>query len=282
MGWDVKEEMVDLLADYFDSDPEIADAAKRKLQSVAVLQHCSLRDMTLFEFFARFRVDGMRLIPLADVLAAAAFSEVEFPSQDDLPAARPEDVDNPEWNHSHWRKCVGGVDRLECLRKHIAEVATVWGAECVLWHELRRHEASLARVVEPVPTLGMVADDDVNFFDQHPPCDEPDDDAVSDKPASVIPPASPAEQAGIAAVLANPKSAAPVADSAPRKDAQGRPLASEATIAELYACAERLGINKVAAQELACKQFKLRAIDELAESLARKVIDKMKAQAAAA
>ena len=301
MGWDINESLVaELLA-------EEVGGVQTRMQAVAVLQHCSLRDMTLFEFFAKWQVDGMRLIPAQlppgvevsfdpSPPAAAAFSEGEFPAQSsgaDVVGCSGLPTEMPVWKHDKWLACVRGADRLEELRKHIAEVIAsgegryqAWSGSVDYLVNLQDKEAKLARVVEPVLTLGMVADDDEDndesFFDQHEPCDDldqPDDDDVN-VPAPVITPPSSAEQADIAAVLANPKAAA--AADVPRKDGQGRVLASDATLAELYACGERLGINKVAAQELACKQFKLRSIDDLPEVLAQKVIAKMKAQAAAA
>jgi len=293
MGWDVNESMVKELV-----DSGFGGVKMTRLQALAVFQHCSLRDMTLFEFFAQYTLEGMTLIPLASVPAAAAFAEGEFPLENDQPVLRPESrasEEAPEWKHGQWREIVSSAGRLECLRKHIAEVAgntecryQDWSGGVEYFVHLQDQERKLARVVEPVPTLGMVADDDADLVE--PESGPESDSELADQPAEeyesepvlVIPPPSSAEQADIAAVLANPKAAAPVVDSSLRKDAQGRALASDATLAELYACGERLGMNRVAVQELACTKFGLRAVDDLPELFARKVIANMKAKAAAA
>lgn len=253
MEWDVKEEMVDLLAGHFAPDAEFdTEINAARLRAVAVLQYCSLRDMSLFEFFGKFEVQGLRLIP------------VRFPSGVEVTFNDP-----PAWQYLEWKMSPNSATRLECLRMHIREVKAwgegrEWSGRVDYLVELEQKEAKLARIVEPVPTLGMVADD-----------------VAVNEPAPTLAPPSVAEQADIAAVLADPKTAAPVVDASPRKDAQGRALLSEVTLAELYECGQRIGINRIAVQELACEKLKLRTIDDLSEAAAVILIRKMKAQAAA-
>ena len=193
------------------------------------------------------------------------------------------------------------MNRLEKLRLHINEVgdfaARGFKVSDAYSDQLKNMERSLARVVEPVPTLGMVADDEVEAEvdeptaetldhieselegvaaqprEEHIDFSQPDESSES---LPVIAPASKAEQDDIAAVLANPKGAKPVESSEPRKDSAGRVLASDSRLEEIYSLAEKLGMNKVQAQEFICEKNKLRKVDELPEAIAAKIVDKMR------
>jgi hypothetical protein len=204
------------------------------------------------------------------------------------------------YRHSDWRSETLSARRLEKLRLHMAEVqpfAEQYSISAAYLQQLKGMESSLARVVEPVPTLGMVADDYVEAEVDEPTAETMDDieselEGVAAKPREehidfsqtdessealpVIAPASKAEQDDIAAVLANPKAAKPVESAEPRKDSAGRVLASNSRLEEIYSLAEKLGMNRVQAQEFICEKNKLRKVDELPEAIAAKIVDKMR------
>jgi hypothetical protein len=274
MEWNVSSTMVEALL------AENVPGIDSKLKALLVFQHCSVHNLSLFDFLSRFRVDGLRVVPI-----------------EGLPVSRPspalvEDLleDVPQYRHSNWRDEPLSVDRLEKLRVHLQEVTEfaaagfVGSAEYV--QQLKASESQLARVVEPVPTLGMVADDAPTVGDEEPELSsevesDPEPAAeASSEPLPVFAPSSEAEQAEIAAVLANPKAAQPVA-AEPRKDAAGRLLVSDARLEEIYAEAERLGMNRVQAQGFLCEKNNVRRVEDLSEVVAEKILKKMKARSAA-
>jgi len=304
MNWNVSSEMVDDLL------KAGVTGLTTRLQAMLVFQHCTVRNLSLFDFFAKWKIEGLRLVPAVDppalpeaavsLPAAAAFVEEEFP---DERTHRKEStaVDLAKCRYAGWREETLSAVRLEKLRLHINEVSDliVDGVEDNVDYvaKLMEYEKSLARVVEPVPTLGMVADDEVEADADEPtaetmddieselegvaaqPREEHIDFSQPDEPSESLPviaPASKAEQDDIAAVLANPKGAKPVESSEPRKDSAGRVLASDSRLEEIYSLAEKLGMNKVQAQEFICEKNKLRKVDELPESIAVKIVDKMK------
>ena len=290
MNWNVSVEMVDDLL------KAGVPGLTTRLQAMLVFQHCTVHNLSLFDFFAKWKIEGLRLVP-----AAAAFVEDEFPDERFVASgAAHEGLSEMSYVHSDWRSETLSARRLEKLRLHMAEVkplAEQYPISANYFEQLKRMESSLSRVVEPVPTLGMVADDEVEAEVDEPTAETLDDieselEGVAAQPRTehvdfsqpdepseslpVIAPASKAEQDDIADVLANPKGAKPVESSEPRKDSAGRVLASDSRLEEIYSLAEKLGMNKVQAQEFICEKNKLRKVDELPEAIAAKIVDKMK------
>ena len=306
MNWNVSSEMVDDLL------KAGVSGLTTRLQAMLVFQHCTVHNLSLFDFFAKWKIEGLRLVPAVDppassvasasLPAAAAFVEEEFPDERCFAseANAQEGSSEISYVHSDWRSETLSARRLEKLRLHMAEVkplAEQYPISANYFEQLKNMESSLARVVEPVPTLGMVADDEVEAEVDEPtaetlddieseleglaaqPREEHIDFSQPDEPSESLPviaPASKAEQDDIAAVLANPKGAKPVESSDPRKDSAGRVLASDSRLEEIYSLAEKLGMNKVQAQEFICEKNKLRKVDELPEAIAAKIVDKMR------
>lgn len=297
MDWNISVEMVDELR------AAGVPGLTTRLQAMLVFQHCTVHSLSLFDFFAKWKIEGLRLVPAVDPPAStpSAFlndliEELAECDQQPVAAADPKS----DYEFSDWRAFTLSSDRLERLRKHIAEVqqfGMTLNSEIEYLNQLREFEKSLARVVEPVPTLGMVADDEVEAEVDGPTAETMDDieselEGVAAQPRGehidfsqpdetsealpVIAPASKAEQDDIAAVLANPKGAKPVESSEPRKDSAGRVLASDSRLEEIYSLAEKLGMNRVQAQEFICEKNKLRKVDELPEAIAAKIVDKMR------
>lgn len=314
MDWNVSREMVDeLLA-------AGVPGLTTRLQAMLVFQHCTVHSLSLFDFLAQWRIEGLRLVPAVDApaavaaepslpaAAAAAFVEEEFPDERTgmIAGSNEEMLAEMSYRHSDWRSETLSSRRLEKLRLHMAEVqplAEQYSVSAAYLQQLKGMESSLARVVEPVPTLGMIADDDLEAGVEEPraetlddieselegvsaqPREEHADFSQSDEPSEglpVIAPASKAEQDDIAAVLANPKAAKPVESSEPRKDSAGRVLVSESRLEEIYRLAEKLGMNRVQAQEFLCEKNKLRKVDDLPEAIAVKIVDKIKERISAA
>lgn len=311
MNWNVSREMVDeLLA-------AGVPGLKTKLQAMLVFQHCSVHSLSLLDFLAQWKIEGLRLVPALDpplavaaessLPAAAAFVEDEFPDERTgmIAGSNEEMLAEMSYRHGDWRSETLSARRLEKLRLHMAEVQPLAGQYSIsaaYFQQLKGMESSLARVVEPVPTLGMVADE-VEAEVEEPTAETLDDiesefEGVSaqpreehidfsqpDEPSEALPviaPASKAEQDDIAAVLANPKAAKPVESSEPRKDSAGRVLVSESRLEEIYKLAEKLGMNRVQAQEFLCEKNKLRKVDDLPEAIAVKIVDKIKERISAA
>jgi hypothetical protein len=305
MNWNVSVEMVDDLL------KAGVPGLTTRLQAMLVFQHCTVHNLSLFDFFAKWKIEGLRLVPAVDppalpeaaasLPAAAAFVEEEFPDERFVAsAAAQEGLSEMSYVHSDWRSETLSARRLEKLRLHMAEVkplAEQYPISANYFNTLKSMESSLARVVEPVPTLGMVADDDVEAELDEPTAETLDDieselEGVAAQPREehidfgqsdelseslpTIAPASKDEQDDIAAVLANPKGAKPVESSEPRKDSAGRVLASDSRLEEIYSLAEKLGMNRVQAQEFICEKNKLRKVDELPEAIAAKIVDKMR------
>jgi hypothetical protein len=324
MDWNVSREMVDeLLA-------AGVPGLTTRLQAMLVFQHCSVHSLSLFDFLAQWKIEGLRLVPAVDppksvqssllgdmidelgkmvagpeaavsLPAAAAFVEEEFPDErtGKIAGSNEEMLAEMSYRHSDWRAETLAARRLEKLRLHMAEVqplAEQYSVSAAYLQQLKGMESSLARVVEPVPTLGMVADE-VEAEVEEPtaetlddieselegvaaqPREEHVDFSQSDEPVESLPviaPASKAEQDDIAAVLANPKAAKPVESLEPRKDSAGRVLASNSRLEEIYTLAEKLGMNRVQAQEFICEKNKLRKVDDLPEAIAAKIVDKMR------
>jgi len=292
MDWNVSREMVDeLLA-------AGVPGLTTRLQAMLVFQHCTVHSLSLFDFLAQWKIEGLRLVPAVDppfavvaepsLPAAAAFIEEEFPEDRwVVPAENPEEkVAEMGYVHADWRSETLSARRLEKLRLHMAEVkplADQYPISANYFNTLKSMESSLARVVEPVPTLGMVADE-VEAEVEEPTAEtladiESELEGVAAEPSESLPviaPASKAEQDDIAAVLANPKAAKPVESAEPRKDSAGRVLASNSRLEEIYSLAEKLGMNRVQAQEFICEKNKLRKVDELPEAIAAKIVDKMR------
>jgi hypothetical protein len=296
MDWNVSREMVDeLLA-------AGVPGLTTRLQAMLVFQHCSVHSLSLFDFLAQWKIEGLRLVPAVDPPKSAPspflndlMDELGSDASGPVAAADPKS----DYEFSDWRAFTLSTDRLERLRKHIAEVqqfGMTLNSEIEYLNQLREFEKSLARVVEPVPTLGMVADE-VEAEVEEPtaetlddieselegvaaqPREEHVDFSQSDEPVESLPviaPASKAEQDDIAAVLANPKAAKPVESAEPRKDSAGRVLASNSRLEEIYTLAEKLGMNRVQAQEFICEKNKLRKVDDLPEAIAAKIVDKMR------
>jgi hypothetical protein len=303
MDWNVSREMVDeLLA-------AGVPGLTTRLQAMLVFQHCTVHSLSLFDFLAQWKIEGLRLVPAVDPPKSAPspflndlMNELDESAYDSVVVADPKS----DYEFSDWRTFTLSSDRLERLRKHIAEVqqfGMTLNSEIEYLNQLREFEKSLARVVEPVPTLGMIADDDPEAEVEEPtaetlddieselegvaaqPREEHVDFSQSDEPSEALPviaPASKAEQDDIAAVLANPKAAKPVESSEPRKDSAGRVLVSESRLEEIYKLAEKLGMNRVQAQEFLCEKNKLRKVDELPEAIAVKIVDKIKERISAA
>lgn len=277
-----------------------------RMEAIAVVHHCAMRSLSLFDFQRDFRVmDG------------------ELVDRDSTPVVPGVDMDDHEYQFADWREDVSAsaFERLERLRKHIAEVRL--SGNMVLLDSLISHERRLARIVEPIPTLGMVAydldseegaaefpevtadasvdsaevvpdavsdvagdgaadvsDDESDDVEEPDSAEQYEHDPLADTAEiPVVSPASQAEKDEIAAVLANPKSAASHAAPA-RVDKLGRELVSDATLAEIYAAGKRIGISEVAAQELVVAKFKIRQITDLTQSVALKVLKNMRDRAA--
>jgi hypothetical protein len=297
MDWNISSEMVDELR------AAGVPGLTTRLQAMLVFQHCTVHNLSLFDFFAKWKIEGLRLVPAVDSPASAPSAFLndlieDLAECDQQPVAGADPKSDYEF--SDWRTFTLSSDRLERLRKHIAEVqqfGMTLNSEIEYLNQLREFEKSLARVVEPVPTLGMVADDDVEAEVDEPtaetlddieselegvaaqPREEDIDFSQPDEPSESLPviaTASKAEQDDIAAVLANPKGAKHVESFEPRKDSAGRVLASDSRLEEIYSLAEKLGMNKVQAQEFICEKNKLRKVDELPEAVAAKIVEKMR------
>lgn len=267
MNWNVSQEIVNELLS------AQVPGVHTRLQAVAVLQHCSVNDISLFDFFGKYRVDGMMLLPKPTVLE----SPNDSPPADAVAASEAE-PSSVAWKYECWRDAVAAVDRLELLRKHIAEVRAVDAVvpdRDVRVQELEEMARKLARVVEPVPTLGMVSDDDQvddsdDSMDEYSadPMDEPHDQSSVD------------DAAEIAQVLSNPQAAGPVESPTARKDAQGRTLVTAEMLEEIFVAGSRIGITRDVLKEMACEKFKLRVIDDLPETVAKKFLQNMVSRAA--
>lgn len=288
MEWNVSDKIVNEL---LEAKPE---GVTTRLQALLVFQHCTVHNMSLFDFFAGWKVDGLRLVPKCDppksvpspflneLMEELGGDEQKFPAEPDPKS---------DYEYSDWRTFTLSADRLERLRKHIAEVqqfGMTLNSEIDYLNQLKGFESSLAAVVEPVPTLGMVSDDvEDDAADDSELVDEVEEVLEEFQPgqsAELVPalaPASAAEQSEIAAVLANPSAAHSVPEPV-RKDAAGRVLVTDAKLADLYAKAEKLSMNKVQVQEIVMRKFNLRSIDDLPDALASKFIENMQSKINAA
>jgi hypothetical protein len=271
LDWNVSREMVDQLL------AEEVGGVKNRLQALAVFQHCSLKDLSLFEFFQTYTVDGLQLVSVADRVLVADVSVVG------------ESV-RADWKFADWRDDPSKLIswRLERLRKHIAEVRI--GGDVQYLGSLLNFERQMARQCEPVPTLGLVADDPVD--DVAAGCDdveEPEADEESQQPeespqlvaepelSPVVDPLQ-AERDDIDAVFQNPKSAV-VAPELERKDSKGRVLVKESTLKAMYAAAKLIGFaNDIATQEMLCAKVGVSSVHDVTEAAAVKIIDAMKQQ----
>ena len=282
--WNVERELVEQLL-----QAGIA-GINSQLQAAMVFQHCAVHDLSLFDFLSQFRVEGFSLVRVA--AGTAPFDgcpALEHETEPPVRGAMRKPV-GVVWKYGAWRDETQSVNRLEMLRKHIAEVQRDDPSNSWLGH-LREQAAQLARVVEPVPTLGMVADDDIPQKEvplsaatgeaEHGESERPGDAAESGKPQCSG--GAEDQAADVAAVLANPRAAAPAVDADEiRKDSRGNVLVTRVQLEEIYRLGERLGMNRIQVQESACKRLKLRAIEDLPKLAAEKVIDQMRAKAGAA
>lgn len=280
MEWNVREDMVDELI-----AAGVAGIAT-KLQAMLVFQHCTVHSMSVFDFVEKFRVDGMRIVPAESGSAAAAAG----PGRSAM--RKPVGV---VWKYQGWRDEQLAVNRLEMLRKHIAEVQADDPGNSWLGH-LREQAAQLARVVEGQPTLGMVADD----------AEEVEPKAESGKPDELQPELNAAVEAeciesfdcangdhsdacpmashnsppeDIGALLQNPSAVQPAkAAEEIRKDARGRVLASSDQLSELYELGTKLGMSRSVVEDNVCKSLKVPKVDQAPRDLVSKVIEKMRAR----
>jgi hypothetical protein len=286
MNWNVEREMVDELV------AAGIPGVDSKLKAMAVFQHCAVHDLSLFDFLSTTSIVGFSLAAVPSLISggeghgeaalplslpsAAAFAEGEFPEPGtDFVESEPAAVC---WKFSDWRDDASQSShwRLERLRKHIAEVRLSPDHRELL-ESLISHERKLAKICEPVPTLGMVADDPVEGGDF---LNEDEDSGVSIQDSESQISNMKSEPDSIAAVLANPKSAT-VAPSTERKNSAGQVLVSDQTLANLYEAAKRIGFTEIAAQEAVCRKNSLRVIVDMTEAAALKFIENMKKRAAA-
>lgn len=289
--WNVSESVVKELM-----EARVAGITTR-LQALLVYQYCSVHDLSVLEFVRDWRLDGLQMVPVAGAGVQHSDPFDGCPALDDELTAENVDpvIASSLWKYSGWRNCPQAADRLEMLRKHIAEVeASKMVRPAASLYEMA---ARLARVVEGQPTLGMVADDSpANEISQ---CDEPlsaatgkaeqgemqadDTERESGQPGSVstVLDDDADERADIAAVLRDPASASsPAAPEQVRKDARGVVLANEATLDQLFQQGGRLGMNRVQVEESLCTKLKLRHIGDLSQADAEKILAKMKTRAA--
>jgi len=318
MDWNISEKMV---AELLEAQPL---GVKTRLQAMLVYQHCTVHGLSLFDFFAAWQVDGLRLLPkpaaenapspfLNEMMEARGAEEaVESRGADsvlraswqtlslnemmeELRTEKSREIGRADWvppngyyRFAAWRTLTLAADRLEMLRKHIAEAAAgplVTVSEKHYLEALHCYQQSLAAIVERVPTLGMVADDSEDDRESDTEADPGEaaeihpSESVESLP--VLTPTSAAEQSEIAAVLANPTAASAPSQSI-RYDQAGRVLVTDSRLAEMYLLAERLGINRVQVQEINCQRHKLRHIEDMPDAIAVKILEKMRAQVNAA
>ncbi len=287
MEWNVREDMVEELR-----SAGVAGITS-KLQAMLVFQHCSVHSMSVFDFVSRFRLDGLRIVPAAEAVAAAAVPSPEW--IDGLKLGGP--VVGPEarwsaagmaWKYARWREELLAADRLEMLRKHIAEVEQVVPDHAYSRH-LKGQAAMLARVVEPVPTLGMVADDEDSQRDaeplsaatgeaEHGVVDSGTDSKESGSPCcAAVAECAPKES--IAELLSNPSVAREEKPAEElRRDSRGRVLTNQVQLAELIELGGRLGMAKSVVEDSLCKNLKVPKADQAPRDLVAQVIAKMKAK----
>ena len=192
MDWNISEKMV---VELLEAQPL---GVKTRLQAMLVFQHCTVHGLSLFDFFAAWEVDGLRLLPKAAaenapssflnemMEALGAEDAVESGGADsvlraswqtlslnemmeELRTEKSREIGGADsvppkcgYRYAAWRTLTLAADRLEMLRKHLSEVnggQLVTVPEQQYLETLLRYEQSLAAVVERVPTLGMVADD---------------------------------------------------------------------------------------------------------------------------
>jgi hypothetical protein len=269
------------------------------LQARLVMQFCAVHEIGLLDFAAKWRIEGFTLVPIAGAGVQRSAPFDGCPALDD--ELTTENVDpviaSSVWKYSGWRNCPQAADRLEMLRKHIAEVeASKMVRPAASLYDMA---ARLARVVEGHPTLGMVADDaqEVDPDGELPSpavmeISGPSSDIGTDHvPGSIAEAVSRADgesadaaQSDIAAVLSNPKLAGATRPDVEevRRDSKGVVLVTESLLAELYKFGEKLGMNRVQVEESLCEKRGLHRVDQLPKSDAEKILAKMKARAAAA
>ena len=130
MDWNVSKEMVDeLLA-------AGVPGLTTRLQAMLVFQHCTVHSLSLFDFLAQWKIEGLRLVPsvdppnvrelpavsLGDQIATVVFA---IESAGSLPAAAAfveDEFPSSEFAHAGWRDETLSANRLEKLRLHINEV----------------------------------------------------------------------------------------------------------------------------------------------------------------
>lgn len=303
MEWNVREDMVDEL--------RAAGVAgiTSKLQAMLVFQHCSVHSMSVFDFVSRFHLDGLRIVPLqpaADSVPSAASSEewidgLSLPGPVGAVVQKPDSTGvNPVgvlaatagvvWKYAFWREEKLAADRLEMLRKHIAEVQESDPQNSWLDH-LRGQAAALARVVEPVPTLGLVGDDRPNS--ENTQCQvEPLSAATGEAEHGDVASGADSKESGkpccaataefeskerIADLLSNPSA---VHEDKPaeevRRDSRGRVLTNAAQLQELIDLGGRLGMARSVVEDSLCKNLKVPKSDQAPRDQVAKVIENMK------
>lgn len=194
-AWDVSRELVDLVAG------ASLYGCRDRLDAVLLIQHCSVREISLVEFGQKYRLTAGTVSEVAAVSAAVTSDP---PENCDLPV-----------------------------------------------------------------TAGGVGDQDE---DDSQESEEIEDGAEQAEPLKPIAPAGPSERDEISALLRNPESAGVAPSDPPRADSLGRELVTQQQLEQLYTLCQRTGINKVQAQEIACRKHKLRRIEDMPAELAGKLI----------
>lgn len=310
--WNCERELVDLIVHH-----QLA-GCRTVLDAVLMIQHCSVKGISLLEFVREWCVFNGDLMPRKDVQVEL----VAVTASEDVPvgaavavASEPAPVAPPapapavpvRWKYAEWRSEPVSSKRLEKVRLHIAEVLAADGEHETYLRMLRQFESKLAAVVEQPGSLPLVADDDDEPDGEQVavvpvddlPANEVDADAEADPeieaetdsdcetsagPVTALAPAPPEEQAEIAAVLANPAAAAAAGSSSEpaARDRLGRELVTSAVLDELIQLGGRLGMNRVECTEMLCTKFKLRRAEDLQASVATAVIANMRSKLAAA
>lgn len=294
MEWNVREDMVDELR-----KAGVAGITS-KLQAMLVFQHCSVHSMSVFDFVSRFHLDGLRIVPVH--VQSAVPSEqwidglklggsAEKPEAAELhPMGVPWTASAVAWKYAMWRDEKLAADRLEMLRKHIAEVQESDPQNSWLEH-LRGQAAALARVVEPVPTLGLVGDDRPDSEDTQ--CQvEPLSAATGEAEHGDVASGAGSKESGkpccaataefeskerIADLLSNPSAAhedKPTEEV--RRDSRGRVLTNAAQLQELIDLGGRLGMARSVVEDSLCKNLKVPKSDQAPRDQVAKVIENMK------
>lgn len=294
MEWNVREDMVDELR-----AAGVAGITSR-VQAMLVFQHCTVHSMSVLDFVSRFYLDGLRVVPLpvqtVPVASVAVGSPVGAPVVQKPDSTGVNKVGEQAaaagvcWKYACWRDEKLAADRLEMLRKHIAEVQESDPANSWLDH-LRGQAAALARVVEPVPTLGLVGDDRPDS-ENTPRCVEPLSAATGEAEHGDVECGADSKESGepcraataefepkerIADLLSNPSVAhedKPAEEV--RRDSRGRVLTNQAQLTELIDLGGRLGMARSVVEDSLCKNLKVPKADQAPRDQVAKVIENMK------